>query len=452
MSTLFISHSAPDHAIAEALEKAINVLSEGCSEPITITYSSSASKGPEGGEEWRGWIEKQIVAATTVLVILSRESITRHWPIWEAAACRGVALQRKQENKDPVTPKIIALSYGITNEECPDPFREEQIFSGESKEGMKEVFTQVLEFHKIDSSTMLDAGIKMGKAFDSYIKKIQQSLLSTPSLVTEASVQDWLVRLDELIKDNRLPELIKYQDWMNIAFGLNSEATMQNQIDLRLHRRLGEYYLDQREFNHAKQQLRLARKSAPRDIYVLSRLTESLIKHMLKDKNKLSADRFEAEVEELIDRIKTLDPDALYDNPDTAALAAKYQRLIKNDPKEAIETYKKALKNNPDSYYLADVLGQTQIEINAVESAKKTYRNALEILDRIPDHSIWSLATKVTANLVLGHTLIAKETIQEIIKLEPTQNELASIKSGIQDICKKLSINEQELIIKELGA
>ena len=439
MSTLFISHSAPDNAIAEALEKAINALSDGCSEPIIISYSSSAAKGPKGDEEWRGWIDKQIIEATTVLIILSRDSITRHWPIWEAAACRGVALQRKHENKEPVTPKIIALSYGITNEECPDPFRAEQIFSGESPEGMKEVFTQILDFHKIDNSAMFDAGVKMEKVFDSYNKKIQQCLLNTSSLVTESSVQDWLVRLDELIKDNRLPELIKYQDWMNIAFGLNSETTMQSQIDLRLHRQLGEYYLDQREFNHAKQQLRLARKSAPRDIYVLSRLTESLIKQMLKDKKKLSPNEVEAEIEELLGRIKSLDPDALYDNPDTAALAAKYQRLIKNDPEEAIETYKKALKNNPDSYYLADVLGQTQIEIDEIEPAKKTYEEALKILDRIPDHSIWSLATKATANLVLGHFPVVEETLQEIIKLEPTLNELASIKAGIQDISKKLS-------------
>ncbi len=40
-------------------------------------------------------------------------------------------------------------------------------------------------------------------------------------------------------------------------------------------------------------------------------------------------------------------------------------------PKEAIKVYSKALKLNPNSYYLADVLEQTQIEMGQIDEAKK---------------------------------------------------------------------------------
>ncbi len=443
MSTLFISHSAPDFKIAEALENAINELSTGCAEPINIRYSSSAGNGPQGGEEWREWIERQIVKATTVLVVLSRESVTRHWPIWEAAACRGVALQRKQENKDSDSPKIIALMYGITNEECPDPFKKEQIFSGVTEERMCQVFEKILEIHGMETGVLLQAGRNMDGVVKKYTEKVEKTLLNTPSLVTEASVQDWLIRLDKLVKDQRWSELESYQHWMNIAFGHDDKENMQRQIDLRLHRRLGDYHLERSNFKSAIEQLQLARESAPRDIYILSRLTESLIKQVLE--NETSNEGLENIIIDLLKRIESLDSKALYASADTAALAAKYHRRIKGDSKKAIAIYQEALSHQPDSYYLADVLGQTQIEDQQFLEAKETYKNALEILDRLPDHSIWSLATKATANLVLDKILVAVKIVDEIIELNPTQNQLASIKEGLEDVSRKMNIDEKKL-------
>ena len=59
-------------------------------------------------------------------------------------------------------------------------------------------------------------------------------------------------------------------------------------------------------------------------------------------------------------------------------------------------------------------------------------------------NNIWSLATKATANLVLNNFDAAKETIDQIIELSPTQNQLESIKKGINDICTKMEIDEKE--------
>ncbi len=446
VSTLFISHSSPDYEIAEALQKAISKLLDEDSGQIKICYSSSAERGPHGGEEWRKWIEQQIVDATTALIILSRESVTRHWPIWEAAACRGVGLQRARENNESVRPRIIALTYGITDAECPDPFRKEQIFSGESSEDMERVFMQVLGYHGIESETLFKAGKHLENTLKIYLSSVEKLLLNAPSLVSEASVQDWLERLDKLVEDQRWSELPSFQHWMNIAFGYD-QKTMLRQIDLRLHRRLGEYHLEQRNFVQAIEQLRFARESAPRDIYILSRLTEALIKHILESDERISSTEMQEEIEDLLRRITVLDPDILYSTPDSAAMAAKYQRRIKNNHKEAITIYKKSLSLNPDSYYLADVLGQTQIEVGKIKEAENTYTQALEILSRIPDYNIWSLATKTTANLVLNKISDAGESIDEIIKLNPTVNQLESIKDGIVSVCRK--IKRDEAMVRE---
>lgn len=443
MSTLFISHSASDHEIAEALRRAISTLLGESIGLIEIQYSSSAERGPQGGDKWRQWIDQQVVEAKTALIVLSRESVTRSWPLWEAAACRGVALQRMQKETEPVDPLIIALTYGITKDECPDPLQAEQIYSGEDPDDMIIAFKQILKYHQADENVFVNVGEIGKKVLRTYIDSVKKTLLNAPSLVTEATVQDWLVRLDKLVEDKRWTELRSYQNWMNLAFGHDSK-TMQRQIDFRLHRRLGDYYLEQRHFLWAIEQLRLARESAPRDIYVLGRLSEALIKQILISDKPESSKKLQDEVKDLQKRITDLDPEAIYTNSDTAALAAKYSRRIEKDSKKAIEIYTRALKHNPDSYYLADVLGQTQIEVGNKNDAIKTYKDTLKILERIDDYNVWSLATKTTANLVLQNLNDAKNAIDEIIKLHPTKNQLMSIKEGILDICAKTGIAEKD--------
>jgi len=447
-STLFISHSAPDSEIAKALEKAISALLGDHRKEIEITYSSSADCGPHAGEEWREWIEKQILRATTILIVLSRESITRHWPIWEAAACHGVSLLREHEGAEPVLPKIVALTYGISDNDCPDPFKKEQIFSGTNGDDIKQIFMQILEYHNIvDNRVLIEAGVKINDIRDEYLKSINKLLLNSPSLISEASVQDWLSRLDTLIKDKRWSELPDFQDRMNVAYGYSNE-TMLRQIDLRLHRRLGECHLEQKNFEQAITQLQLARESAPRDVYVLSRLAEAILKHILENHTI----EFEDEIGELLNRIENLDSDILYTNPDSAAVAAKYQRLIKKDTQEAIKIYRKSICRNPKSYYLADVLGQTLIGIGEVDQAKETYRSALDILESIPDHNIWSLATKTAAYLVLGDMNSAKLTAGEVSALNPTTNQQESIVNGVVRLCSELDIdkNIQDELIQRI--
>jgi len=155
--------------------------------------------------------------------------------------------------------------------------------------------------------------------------------------------------------------------------------------------------------------------------------------YIFKISDETDTSLLQDEVEGIIDKTNSLDPDILYLNPDSAAVAAKYHRRIKNDAQEALRIYRKSFKLNPGSYYLADVLGQTLIDEGEFDEAKATYYLAEDILNRIPDHNIWSLATRTTAYLVLGKSDLAIKAANEIVALDPTANQTESIISGISE-------------------
>ena len=117
-----------------------------------------------------------------------------------------------------------------------------------------------------------------------YMAAVSAALLRAPGAPTAVAVDEWLSRLDALLKENRKSEVPYLQDWMEIAFGRQS-ATERRPIDLRVHTRLGEVYLGMRNYARAVQQFELARLIAPRDIYVL----RSLGRAYLETKDKVSA-------------------------------------------------------------------------------------------------------------------------------------------------------------------
>ena len=317
---------------------------------------------------------------------------------------------------------------------------------------MERVFLQILEYHSIEKGITFKAGQRLENVLNIYLSSVKRILLDAPSLISEASVQDWLSRLDSLIENKRWSELVSFQHRMNIAFGYDKK-TMLRQIDLRLHRRLGECHLEQLNYEQAIEQLKYARESAPRDIYVLSRLVEALIKYILNTEEETGLSDFKEDIEELLIRIDVIDPDILYVNPDSAAVAAKYQRRINNNIQEAIRIYRKSLNLNPDSYYLADVLGQTLIDAGDLKEAEESYQKALEIINRIHDYNIWSLATKTTANLVLNQFDRALESANDISNLNPSLNQVESIKGGIVSLCMKLNVdkNNERRLLKKIG-
>ncbi len=463
-NVLFISHTASDHPFALALKTAIHALVG--SETIDVRYSTSDEAGPQGGEKWREWIYRQVVEARTTLVVVTPQAIGKPWLLWEAGACWGAALTRKAlANEEGVGESgehpggmvgsrlLVTLAYGLSASECPDPLSAEQIVDGARDGAMEKVFDDILEAHGLSLDLIRKATKRMEGALASYTATVGKALLEASSLVTEANVQEWLARLDEIEQDAErrgarpsVEDLRHYERWMRLAFGRDLDETgTAAPIDVRLHRRLGQLFLRLRQFEPAARQLKLARRAAPRDIYVLRPLGEARLKHHLAGKDPAADDEARKEIEGLLAAIKELDREAFVATPDAAALYGKYLRRARGDRPRAIEVYSTAFAACPDSYYLADLLAQTQLEEGLLEEARATYRRALEILDKLDELDVWSCATSTTAWVALGDHAGALASLQELPELDPEPSEVESVVGGLREVAQRSGYPDEGL-------
>jgi tetratricopeptide (TPR) repeat protein len=463
-NVLFISHNATDRPYAEAIEALIYEVLDSKT-LINVRFSTSEKHGPQGGETWRDWIYRQVVEARTALIVVTPHSLGKPWLMWEAGACRGVTLAwQAVPGTPPVSAGasgvgasaarlIVSLAYGLAENECPDPLRGDQIILGTNLEKVKTLLQRILQTHNVPNNLLLEAGERRPEALQHYLKAVRTALLQAPSLVTEANVQDWLERLEELVRSNRLSELKGFERWMMLAFGRDGDAA-DVPIDVRLHRRLGELHLAQKDFVRAAEQLDLAWRAAPRDIYVLRPLVEAGMKRLLAGQTGAAEATAREHVESLLDAIKDLDHDAFVSSPDAAALYGKYLRRVAGKPERAADVYVAALRASPNSYYLADLLAQTQLELGRRDEAKATYRQAIEIIDRLGENNVWSQATAATACLALGDVDGARKRVAAIVALGPiSRAELDTIGSGLREVAQRSGIAESAMsgVLAELS-
>jgi tetratricopeptide (TPR) repeat protein len=455
-NTLFISHNATDRPYAVALQEAIHGLLDRDKTLIDVRYSTSSEDGPQGGEKWREWIYRQVVEARTALIVVTPQALGKPWLLWEAGACWGAALAQKANGgvvSDDTDSRglsalgkrlNVSIAYGLSENECPDPLRGDQIVLGNNRERMDYLLRRILQVHDVPGNVLLNAGAHMEEVLNRYLAAVRTALLQAPSQVNEANVQDWLSRLEKLVQSNRLSELPGFQRWMTLAFGRDGEAS-GIPIDVRLHRRLGELYLAQKDYAPAVEQLNLARRAAPRDVYVLRPLAEVSMKRLLADSAAAQATAAREEIQSLLDAIQDLDKQAFVAMPDAAALYGKYLRRVIGDPERAVEVYAEALNANGDSYYLADLLGQTQLELDRKDDARKTYARALDIIGRLGESNVWTLATAASACLVLGDADATRRHLMAIAALGHRQSEIDAIQGGLREIAQRLGLAQSSL-------
>lgn len=455
---LFISHNTADRPYAVAIEAAIHELLDSDT-LIDVRYSTSDEAGPQGGEQWRDWIYRQVVEARTALIVVTPHALGKPWLLWEAGACWGAALAQQAVRRGGLSPVRteangsdgtgarlhVSIAYGLAENECPDPLRGDQIILGANVDRVKFLLQRILQTHNVPNNILFKAGERMQDVLQRYLKAVRTALLQAPSLVTEANVQDWLERLEELVRSNRLSELNGYQRWMTLAFGRDGEAAGVP-IDVRLHRRLGELHLARKDFARAVEQFGLARRAAPRDIYVLRPLVEVSIKRLLSEQTDATAATESEDVESLLVAIKDLDQEAFVSSPDAAALYGKYLRRVAKKPASAADVYAAALRASPNSYYLADLLAQTQLELGRDNEAKATYRQAIGIIDRLGENNMWSQATAATACLALGDIDGARKRVVALTSLGPiSRAELDTISSGLREVAERSGIAQSAI-------
>lgn len=226
-----------------------------------------------------------------------------------------------------------------------------------------------------------------------------------------------------------MSEVGNFHDWLNVTFGRGRDERPLP-LDLRLHRRLGDAYVMSKRPDRAVQEFNLALEFAPRDIYLWRRLGLAY----------LDAERQE-DAARVVDRIAELDKDAFSRNVECAALKGRLQR-VRHDLQGAAETYRSALEHNPDSYYIADVLGQCLLGLGRIEDARAAaYRRAVDIVERLAEQNIWTQATLVTASLVSNDEPRALRLLECVSALRPAPDELERIEDGLEKTQKSLGLD-----------
>jgi len=196
----------------------------------------------------------------------------------------------------------------------------------------------------------LELGEKLAGVVGRYLARVESALLNAPLIPSEAAVQEWCLRLDDLRHQSRRSEVEHLHRWLVVAFGRGSNDRPLP-LDPRIHRRLGELYLGARRYERAVEQFRLAWHLAPRDIFILRLLGQA---HLGKQEYEATG--------EILERIAQLDEHAFVHNTECAALKGRWYREM-NDLESARAVYDAALRSNDQSYYFADLLGQTSLAL-----------------------------------------------------------------------------------------
>jgi tetratricopeptide (TPR) repeat protein len=417
-SSIFISHTHSDRALAEAWRQLVQDL---FADAYAFRSSSSwhLDSRPGAGQAWARWIEDSIRRANVALVLLTPSSVRKPWVLWEAGAVWGISLAAGRQESSALRP----LVYALPEKQIPEPFRLLQWLRGDQEADVKMLCQGLMNHPSLSERSKERVRENLDRRVSEHMESVRQVMLEPPICDTEDAVREWQSRLDRLASERRASEVRHRHHWMDIAFGQSVDDPRP--LDLGLHRRLGEIYMASKDYAEAADQLELARQLAPRDIYILRELGKAYLKQ------PGSIGRTKAG--EVIAAIDQLDPQAAVTNVECAALKGKW--LIENlNFEQAAIVYSACLDQNPDSYYLADLLAQVRLDQRSVDQAREIYQRALEIVDRVDDDSLWSHATGATAAIVTGNEKAARHHLRGIHRRTPNADEHDSITKTLERV------------------
>jgi tetratricopeptide (TPR) repeat protein len=333
-------------------------------------------------------------------------------------------------NADPR--KVRPLVFQLDDSSVPAPFRHIQIPHGDRREDMEQFFADIIDNYTDNAKNSRSAGQRLNKVLDEYLSAVGKALLNAPLLPTEAAIEEWCLRLENLSHANRASEVAQLHQWLNLAFGRDEEKVARP-LDLRIHRRLGEIYLSAKNYKRAAEQFDLARQLAPRDIFILRNLGQALV-----------SDRDFAKGEEVLKKITELDLEAFERNTECAALKGRWHR-DQEQWQQAHDVYQKAYDKTPESYYLADLLGQMKLRLKNLDEAKQVYLAALNNLNRLAEHNVWTHATAANAAIVAGDLAEARRHLEALRELRPSPTQAESIVRGIKEVGSQAGTTPEEI-------
>jgi len=441
---VFISHTHADKGIADALSAALRTLFQG---RVDVCYSTSKEDGGiPAGISWFQWIVDQVRDCEVAYVLLTPSSIQRPWIPWEAGAVYGAALGRARasggagddDGSGAAQAPVQPLLFHIEDKELPDPFHTLQFARGDKLDDMRKVFKALRRQirgvlpEQVHDQSLLD----LDRTAETFIAEVEKALATAPLTPTEAAVQEWCGRLDGLRAQKRFSEAKQLHDWLELAFGRSRKDTARP-LDLRIHRRLGELYLDGKSYARAAEQFELCRRLAPRDLFILRSLGQAYVDADELDKAK-----------GILDVIVGLDEDAFLD-ADCAALKGRWLSA-KGKFSEAREVLTAALDHNETSHYLAGRLAQTELDLPDVPAARKTFARLQEIIEGLDEQNVWTHASAANAAVALGKHDDAVAHLTAIAALGPSAGEVQTIERGLRDL--RASLGPGAIEIDELLA
>lgn len=426
---IFISLTEHDTPIAEALKEAFKQLF-GQALDVQFSSSKSVDGGIGMGEDWFQWIVERVKACHFALILITPSSVNKPWILWEAGAVAGAALASSSGSMRKVRP----LVYQVSTELIPSPIRDSkaQYRRGDNAADFEYMLNELLAdlMAELPRDLIPEFGKKVGGVVANYLEKVDRALLDAPAVMAPAVIEEWLLRLDKLRTENRPSDAEHLQDWMDLAFGRGSsggsgssgKADKPQPLDLRIHTGLADLYLKAKNPKRAIAQLELARRLAPRDIYVLRQLGKARLD---------AGDRDEAR--EVIERINKLDARAVLHNAECAALAGRWHREG-GDFKSAEQVLGKALATDSNSHYLANLLAEVRLKDGNRAGAEDAYRQALAIVKRLGEDNIWALATAANAAFFIGDDEAALQALLDIQRQRPDGGTWATIERGLNNV------------------
>lgn len=415
---VFVSHAHVDTAIAEALKTLLAKIFDD----VEVDYSSdrSAGGGVEAGANWLQWILDKVRSCNVAVVVLTPESLSRPWLMWESGAVNGIALALEEQRQ------IVPLLFRVNRENLSGPLSHLQAEQGETKEGIYRLVQAV--WHLLGRRPRIEKlELLFGAALPGYLEQIQGALQDRPQSLDEGGVDEWCERLDALRRTGRYTEVEHVHRALLLAIGPAAHDTDQVPVDLRLHRRLGELYLDAGRGSEAAVQFDLALRLFSRDIYLMHKL--ALAQLQAHDRGRALA---------TLKRIEELDRTAVFENPEIAGLKGRLYReewqatSNESDLRTARDAYQAALTHSPDSYYMANNVGELSLALNEPDAADQAYQCAVDAIRRTGERTWWSLATLASAAIVRGDEQEAIALLGEAGALGPPARDAESIRQGLK--------------------
>lgn len=426
LTSMFISHSHHDSEFAQALKRLFESAIPKLAGSVEFSSDVSPDGGISAGEEWREWIKRQVLESGRAIIVLTPRSVDSDWVQWEAGAVEGVRLA---EEKHSI--RVLPVLFGVTR--VPSTLSNLNYVDGSSVGAMKKLVTGLQEDAGMSGKEMVAKNDDVDRALKTFVETVEALSTDIPAEPTEATMQEWISRIDDLARQGRSSEVGSLHQWLELAFGLDDPDARQAPLDVRIHRRLGEMYLGAKRFGRAIKQFDLARKSAPRDLFLLRNLGLAYVAASQLD-----------EAGAVIERIEELDPEAFTKNPECVGLKGRWYRTRWEQSGErdraslekARDTYLDGAEATHGQYYLADVAAQLSLQLDDETGAGRSFDAVLTAVGDLGTQSIWSHASAANALLYQGRSEDAMVRLNKIADLGPDARQISSIESGLARMAK----------------